>query len=137
MKSEIRFGSTITCREGIGAPKMPIKLVPLNQMLSLKIGLKWFQFWYLRLIVLKTFIHLLLSFQTLIFFWWENMQEFILTDPRQNLEYSSIIFDGVNLTSKFLTRNYCNSIGIYLQKFLSIFQNVIIFLIKFTKTSLM
>ena len=41
-KTKIGFESTFTCREGVSTPTTPVKLVPLNQMLLLKIGLKWF-----------------------------------------------------------------------------------------------
>ena len=41
-KIKIGFGSTFTCREGVSTPTTPVKSVPLNQMLLLKIGSKWF-----------------------------------------------------------------------------------------------
>ena len=41
-KQKIGFGSTFTYREGTSTPTTPVKSVPLNQMLFLKIGSKWF-----------------------------------------------------------------------------------------------
>ena len=120
-KKEIGFGSTIMCWKDISTPTTLVKSIPSNQMSSLKIDLKWFRFWYLRLIALKTFIPFYYFFKTLIFSLLENTRKFILTNPYQNLEYSSIIFNRVNCISRFLNRYYYNSIGIYFRKFEPIF----------------
>ena len=42
-KQKIKFESTFTCREGFSALTTPVKSVPLNQMLFLKIVQKWFK----------------------------------------------------------------------------------------------
>ena len=42
-KQKIGFGSTFTCREGVSTPTTPVKSVPLNQMLFLKMDSKWFE----------------------------------------------------------------------------------------------
>ena len=39
-KTKIGFGSTFTCREGVSTPTTPVKLVPLNQVLFLKVSFK-------------------------------------------------------------------------------------------------
>ena len=41
-KQKIEFESTFTCLEGVSTPTTLVKSVPLNQVLFLKIGLKWF-----------------------------------------------------------------------------------------------
>ena len=41
-KPEIGFESMFTCWEGICTPTTSVKSVPLNQVLFLKVGLKWF-----------------------------------------------------------------------------------------------
>ena len=37
-KKKIGFESTFTCREGVSTPTTPLKSVPLNQVLSLKVN---------------------------------------------------------------------------------------------------
>ena len=32
LRKKIRFGSTFTCREGVGTPTTPVKSVPSNQI---------------------------------------------------------------------------------------------------------
>ena len=55
---KIGFGSTFRCREGVSTSTTPIKSVPLNQMLFLKIVSKMIlKFDIYKLITLKTCAH--------------------------------------------------------------------------------
>ena len=54
-KIENEIDSTFTCQKGIGTSATPVKSVPSNQVLFLKIGLKWFLSLIFRINYLKSF----------------------------------------------------------------------------------
>ena len=76
LKTKFGFGSTFTSREGICTPTMPVKLVHLNQVLFLKVSLKWFQNMTFRINYLENFIHL-----SILIYFFVGQYVKILIDP--------------------------------------------------------
>ena len=73
-------------REGVSTPTAPIKMVPSNQVLFLKIGFKWFLILIFKINHFENFYSFLLSFLNLV----------NLCGKKHEIFYRSIVLNILN-----------------------------------------
>ena len=114
-KQRIGFGNPFTCRKRIYTPTTLVKSVPLNQVLFLKVDLKWFQNSTFRINYLENFY----SFFAIIIliFLCEKIHENFYRSVALNILNTIKTFNTTNRTSRFSTGDYSDIIGIHLRKF--------------------